>query len=137
MCFFEEKDGSSLSIWGNFLTLQTAHGNFLIFYQMVLLSNIYFLRSKQSKTPKTDPKNVQAVGWSYCPILVFYKNRALQPNINKQVNKYLYYNELQLLFACFRSDSNDILNSLSYLARTWFQYLYLYIYNQKGTLNCI
>ena len=125
MCFFEEKNGSSLSIWGNFLTLQTAHGNFLIFYQVVLLSNTYFLTCKQNNAPKVYPKNVEAVGWSCYSILVFYKNSSISKY--KQVNKYLYYNELQLLFACFRSDSNDILNSLSYLARTWFQYLYIYL----------
>ena len=64
MCFFEEKNNvSSFSIWGNVPTLQPAHGNFLIVYQMMLLSNTFFLVSKQIKTPKIDPKNVEAVGW--------------------------------------------------------------------------
>ena len=33
--------------------------------QMVLHPNNSFLTSKQNKTPKIDPKNVEAVGW-YC-----------------------------------------------------------------------
>ena len=56
MCSFQAKNVSSLSTWGNVLTLQTAHGNFLILCQMVLLPNINFLISKQTKTPKIDPK---------------------------------------------------------------------------------
>ena len=45
-------------MFGNVLTLQTAHGNFLMFRQMVLLPNINFSISKQNKTPKIDPKMV-------------------------------------------------------------------------------
>ena len=45
-----------MSISGNILTLQIAHGNFLMLCQMVLLPNINFLISKQNKTPKIDPK---------------------------------------------------------------------------------
>ena len=56
MCNFQEKTVSSFSIWGNVLTLQTAHGNFLILCQMVLHPNINFLITKQNKTPKIDPK---------------------------------------------------------------------------------
>ena len=56
---------------------QTAHGNFLIFDQMILLSNTYFLTSKQNNTTNIDPKNVEAVGWYCYSILVFYKNRTL------------------------------------------------------------
>ena len=37
MCSFQEKNISSLPICGNALTLQTAHGNFLILCQTVLL----------------------------------------------------------------------------------------------------
>ena len=48
-----------LSIWGNVLMLQNAHGNFLILCQMVLLPNINFLISKQNKTPKIDPKMLE------------------------------------------------------------------------------
>ena len=43
-------------MFGNVLTVQTAHGNFLMICQMVLLANINFLISKQNKTPKIDPK---------------------------------------------------------------------------------
>ena len=47
---------SSLSIWGNVPTLQTAaHGNFLMHWQMVLLPNLKFIISKQNKTPNIDP----------------------------------------------------------------------------------
>ena len=56
MCCFQEKNGSSLSIWGNALTLQTAHRNFLILYQIVSRPNINVLISKQNKAPKIDPK---------------------------------------------------------------------------------
>ena len=45
-----------MSIWANVLTLQTAHGNFLIFCQMVLHPNINVLISKKNKTPKIDPE---------------------------------------------------------------------------------
>ena len=78
--------------------LQTARGNFLIPYQMILLPNIDFLISKQNKTPKIDPKNAEAAGWSCYSVLCFLQNRALQSNINKprSINKYLYCNELQL-----------------------------------------
>ena len=38
------------------LQLQTAHGNFLILYQTVIIPNINFLISKQIKTPEIDPK---------------------------------------------------------------------------------
>ena len=43
----------------NDLTLQTAHDNFLMLFQMVLLPNINFIISKQSKTPEIDPKMVK------------------------------------------------------------------------------
>ena len=56
MFSFQEKNVSSLRIWGNALTIQTAHGNFLTLCQMVLHPNINFLISKQNKTPKIDPK---------------------------------------------------------------------------------
>ena len=56
MFSFHEKNVSSLRIWANALTLQTAHGNFLILCQMVLHPNINFLISKQNKTPKIDLK---------------------------------------------------------------------------------
>ena len=56
MCNFQEKNISSLSIRGNALTLETAHGNLLILCQMVLLPNINFLINKQNKKSKMDPK---------------------------------------------------------------------------------
>ena len=56
MSSFQEKNVSFLSICGNVFTLQTAHGNFLMFCELVLLPNINFLISKQNKTPKIDPK---------------------------------------------------------------------------------
>ena len=65
MCVFEEKMMFLFFHMRNVPSLQTGHGNFLILCQMVLLPNINFLISKQNKTPKTDPKNVKAVGW-YC-----------------------------------------------------------------------
>ena len=46
-------------MFGNVLTLQTAHGNFLMLCQMVLLPNINFLISKQNKTPKIDKEMVK------------------------------------------------------------------------------
>ena len=48
-------------IWGNVLTLQIAHGNFLILCQMVLLPKIDFLISKQNSTPKLDPTILSSV----------------------------------------------------------------------------
>ena len=55
MCSFQE-NFFFLSISGNALALQTAHGNFLMLCQMVLHPNINFLISKQNETPKIDPK---------------------------------------------------------------------------------
>ena len=40
---------------GNVLTLQTAHGYFLMLGQMVLLHNINFLICKQNRSPNIDP----------------------------------------------------------------------------------
>ena len=55
MCSFQEKnDVSSLSVRGNAPTLYTAHRNFHILCQMVLLSNVNFLSSKQKRIPKID-----------------------------------------------------------------------------------
>ena len=59
MCSFEKKKVSSLSMFGNVLTLETTLGSFLMLCQMVLLPNINFLISKQNKTPKIDPKMVK------------------------------------------------------------------------------
>ena len=56
ICSFQERNVSFLSIWGNVITLQTAHRNFLILCQIVSHSNINFLISKQNKAPKIDPK---------------------------------------------------------------------------------
>ena len=56
MCSFEKKKYCSFSMFGNVLTLQTAHGNFLKLSQMVLLPNINFLISKKHKTTKIDQK---------------------------------------------------------------------------------
>ena len=56
MCSFQERNVSSLSIWGNVLTLQTARRIFLILCQIVSHSNINFSISKQNKAPKIDPK---------------------------------------------------------------------------------
>ena len=41
--FQENVTASSLTVWRNVPTLQTAHGNILIFCQMVLLPNINFM----------------------------------------------------------------------------------------------
>ena len=60
MCSFEKKIFSSFSMFGNVLTLQTAHGNFLKLCQMVFLPNINFLISKKIKQQKLI-KNVEAV----------------------------------------------------------------------------
>ena len=41
VCCFQEKN-VSLSTRGNILTLQTAHGNLLLLFQMVLIPSINF-----------------------------------------------------------------------------------------------
>ena len=82
---------------GNVLPLQTAHGNFLILCQIVLLPNSNFLISKQNKTPKMKQQAGIAI---LRHVLSFTKtNRALKSNPNKQINKYLYCNELHLFSA--------------------------------------
>ena len=81
----------------NILTLQTAHENFLILCQIVLLLNINFLITKQNKTPKIKQWAVIAI---LRHVLSFTQtNRALQLNKNKQINKYLYCNEVHLFSA--------------------------------------
>ena len=56
MCSFQEGNVSSLSICGNVLTLQTAHRNFLILFQIVSHFSMNFLINKQNEEPKIDPK---------------------------------------------------------------------------------
>ena len=57
MCNFQEKMFLLCPYEEMTLTLQTAHGNFLILCQMFLLANIInFLISKQNKTPQIYPK---------------------------------------------------------------------------------
>ena len=46
MCSLQEKNVFSLFIQGNVLTLQNAHGNFLILCPMILHPKINFLISK-------------------------------------------------------------------------------------------
>ena len=53
---FQERNVSSLSVRGDVLTLQNAHRNFLILCQIALHPNIYFLMSKQYKTPQIHSK---------------------------------------------------------------------------------
>ena len=80
-------------MFGNVFTLQTAHGNFLMLCQMVLLPNINFLISKQNKTPKIDPN------WSSSLVLLlldilFYTNKqsfGIKYKYSKQIYKYLYF----------------------------------------------
>ena len=64
MCNFQEKNISSLFIRGNVFTFQIAHGNLLIFCQMVLHPNINFLISKKTRHQKLI-QNVEAINW-YC-----------------------------------------------------------------------
>ena len=88
-------------MFGNVLTLQTAHGDFLMLCQMVLLPNINFLISKQNKTPKIDPKMVkqQAGIATFRHTLSFTQtNRALELNINT-VNRYINTSKIPLLLS--------------------------------------
>ena len=48
----DDPNQSALLIWGNVLTLQTAHRNFLILFQIVSHPNINFLISKQKLIQK-------------------------------------------------------------------------------------
>ena len=123
-------------MFGNVHTLQTAHGNFLMVCQMVLLPNINFLISKQNKTPKIDPKMVkqQAGIATFRHTLSFTQtNRGLELNINT-VNRYINTStSINCIYslACF---CFDILNRFSCLVCTWFQYL-LYKYKRHGKLH--
>ena len=80
-----------LSIWGNVLTRQTAHGNFLIVCQMVSHPNINFLLSKQNVEAIVCIVNLRHV------LSFTQRNRALQLNIklvsyflNNAATTYLY-----------------------------------------------
>ena len=122
----------------NVFTPQTAHRNFLMLCQMVLLSNINFLISKQNKTSKIDPKMLkqQAGNATFRHILSFTQtNRALKLNINT-VNRYINTStSINCIYslACFCFDTN-ILNKFSCLVCTWFQYL-LYKFKRHGKLR--
>ena len=48
----KKNDVSSLSISRNVLTLQTANGNILILYEIILRPNIYFLSNKPKQETK-------------------------------------------------------------------------------------
>ena len=125
-------------MFGNVLTLQTAHGNFLMLCPMVLLPNINFLISKQNKIPKIDPKMVkqQAGIATFRHTLSFTQtNRGLELNINT-VNRYINTStSINCIYslACFCFDTN-ILNKFSCLVCTWFQYL-LYKFKRHGKLH--
>ena len=102
MCSVQESHVSSLSIWGNVLTLQTAHRNVLIFCQIVSHSNINFLISKQNKAPKTVPKILkQYAGIAILRYVLSFTQTNIALQSNKQINKYLYWNELHLFPALF------------------------------------
>ena len=124
-------------MFGNVLTVQTAHGNFLMICQMVLLANINFLISKQNKTPKIDPKVLkQQAGIATCRHTLSFTqtNRALELNINT-VNRYINTStSINCIYslACFCFDTN-ILNKFSCLVCTWFQYL-LYKFKRHSKL---
>ena len=75
---------------------------FLISCQIVSHSYINFLISKENKAPKIDPKLLKqkAVIAILRHALSFTQTKkSLQSN--KQINKYLYYNELHLFSALF------------------------------------
>ena len=89
---------------------------------MVLLPKIDFLISKQNSTPKLDPKMLKQYSGiaTLRHVHFFYKNKQSSIiKINKQMNKYLYYNEL-FIFCLVSvliptSDSKDMLNHFSCL----------------------
>ena len=125
-------------MFGNALTLQTAHGNFLMLCQIILLPNINFLISKQNKTPKLDLKMVkQETGIAnFRHILLFEQaNRALKLKINT-VNRYISTSaSINCIYslASFCFDTN-ILNRFSCLVYAWFQYL-VYKFKRHGKLH--
>ena len=103
MCSSQEKM-FLLCPYEDVLTLQTAHGNFLVLCQMVLHPNINFLIIKQNKTPKIDLKLLkQEAGIAILRHALFFTqiNRPLKSNIDKWINKDLYCNELDLFSALF------------------------------------
>ena len=69
-CAVFKKKNYSLSIWGNVLALQTLHGNFLMFCQMVFISNNNFLISKQNKALKIDTKMLTGIAFLDMPSLL-------------------------------------------------------------------
>ena len=56
MQFLGKNDVSPFFIWANVPKLQAAHVNFLILYQIGLLSKINFLPNKQNRRPNIDLK---------------------------------------------------------------------------------
>ena len=60
MCSFQEKNVSSLFIWGNVLTLQTAYGNFLIFCKVGIEKKNLFLEKIRLRY---DHKQVTRILW--------------------------------------------------------------------------
>ena len=120
-------------MFGNVVTLQTAHGSFLMLSQMVLLPNINFLISR-----KIDPKMLkqQAGTATFRHTLSFTQtSRGLKLKINT-VNRYINTStSIKCIYslACFCFDTN-ILNKSSCLISTWSQYL-LYKLRRHGKLH--
>ena len=119
-------------MFGNVVTLQTAHGSFLMLSQMVLLPNINFLISR-----KIDPKMLkqQAGTATFRHTLSFTQtSRGLKLKINT-VNRYINTStSINCIYslACFCFHTN-ILNKFSCLVCTWFQYL-LYKFKRHSKL---
>ena len=125
-------------MFGNVHTPSTAHGSFLMPCQMVLLPNINSLISKQNKTPKIDPKMLkqQAGIATFRHTLSFAKtNRGLELNINT-VNRYINtsFSINCIYFLAFFYFDTNILNKVSCLVCTWFQYL-LYKFKRHGKFH--
>ena len=113
MCSFQERNVSSLSIWGNVYTLQTAYRNFLILCQIVSHANINLLLHKQDTKNWSENAETMA-GIAILRHVFSLTQTELYSQINRLINTSTEVNCIYSL-PCFCSDSNDMQNKFSCL----------------------
>ena len=108
MYSFQEKNISSLFIWGNVLTLHTAQ-NFLILCQMVLLHNINYLISKQNKKLRIDIQKC----WTSSLALPFLDmscllHKKIEPYNQIQINRFFFYQSTIITFLQIKTNNKKL-----------------------------
>ena len=104
MCSFQEIECFFFAQWWNVLTLQTAHGKFLMLCQIALLPNINFLINKTGHQRLIQKCWGSMLSLLFLTCLVVYKIKQsfiIKYKECKWINKYLYCYELHSFFSLF------------------------------------